>query len=329
MTEDRMTEDSRTAEDSRTVEDGSNGEDVPLELLRTAHILVAGVGGIGNYVAKALLGSGFCQVDLIDMDIADNSNLNRQILFRQEDVGRPKAEVARERLGHAYPDALITAHHCRLQDKPLNFYSQFDCILSGLDNVESRRWLNSVIYRLYKNENINIPLIDGGTDSLMGHCRVILPLTDTSACFECTVNNFLDDPDAKVPLCSIAQKPRSNKHCVHFAALIQWPEEFPSNELDLDNDDHLDWLNDNTLLLCQKYNFPPLTKSEQKDVLKRTVPAIASTNQLIGHLVVSKAIAILTGAIKTSYYHYNYDGSLYPCLTGLQLYRNPNCTICQ
>ena len=74
-------------------------------------------------------------------DSIDVTNLNRQFLFRQKDVGESKAETAAAFINQRCPWMHVTPHHCMIQDKDPSFYSSFTCIISGLDNIEARRWL--------------------------------------------------------------------------------------------------------------------------------------------------------------------------------------------
>ena len=115
---------------------------------------------------------GFRNIDIVDLDTVDYSNLNRQFLFRKSDVGKPKAAAAAEFIKRRFPDANITPHCCDLKTLSRDFYSQFDCVLLGLDSIEVRNWTNSMICSLIEydedgNPTKAIPIINGGSEVFM------------------------------------------------------------------------------------------------------------------------------------------------------------------
>ncbi len=93
---------------------------------------------------------GFCSLSVIDMDTIDISNLNRQFLFTTSDVGRPKAVVAAEFITKRISTCKVTPYFNKLQDFDESFYRQFDAVVCGLDSVVARRWINSMLVRLFK-----------------------------------------------------------------------------------------------------------------------------------------------------------------------------------
>ena len=104
-------------------------------------------------------------------DTIDISNLNRQFLFRHTDVGKSKAEVAARFVERRIKGVSITPHNCKIQDKDEEFYMQFNIIVCGLDSIEARRWINSMLVDLVDNDNPETlkPLIDGGTEGIVYH----------------------------------------------------------------------------------------------------------------------------------------------------------------
>jgi len=100
------------------------------------------------------------------MDTIDISNLNRQFLFREADVGKSKALVAADFIMKRVPGAKVTAHHSKIQDHPIDFYMGFNLIIAGLDSIPARRWINATLVSMVDEENPESlkPLIDGGTE---------------------------------------------------------------------------------------------------------------------------------------------------------------------
>lgn len=195
------------------------------DFLRTqSKILVIGAGGLGCEILSNLALSGFRDIHIIDMDTIDVSNLNRQFLFREKDVGRSKAEVASEFVTRRVPGVKITPYHGKIQDKDESYYMQFNIIICGLDSVEARRWINATLVNMVDEEDPESlkPLIDGGTEGFKGQARVILP-TITS-CYECSLDML--NKQTTYPICTIANTPRLPEHCIEWASVLEWPRVF-------------------------------------------------------------------------------------------------------
>lgn len=94
-------------------------------------------------------------------------------------MGSSKAKVAAEFINTRCPWMKVTPHHGMIQDKDPSFYASFNCIISGLDNIEARRWLNATVVGLVEldedgdpDPSTIIPIIDGGTEGTVGACWV-------------------------------------------------------------------------------------------------------------------------------------------------------------
>ncbi|GMR41993.1 hypothetical protein PMAYCL1PPCAC_12188, partial [Pristionchus mayeri] len=295
-------------------------------------VLVVGAGGLGCELLKNLALSGFQKMHVIDMDTIDLSNLNRQFLFREEDIGKSKAEVAARFVQNRVQGCTVVAHNKKIQDMPNSFYRQFDLVICGLDSIDARRWLNGTLCGLVEfNEegapvDGMIPLIDGGTEGFKGHCRVIIPRM--SACIECTLNLY--PPQVNFPLCTIATTPRLPEHCVEYIKVIVWDKEKPFDGATLDADDpeHVEWVLERALERANQFSIRGVDSRLTQGVLKRIIPAVASTNAVIAAACTVEALKCASNISKTidNYAMFTDVEGVYMSVVSME--RNPECIAC-
>lgn len=145
--------------------------------LDNGKVVLVGVGAIGSYVATILASSGIGKLIIIEFDTIELSNLNRQLLFRNRDIGKSKAEIAAQRLKELNPDIEIEFYHKKMEEVPVSIYKEADVIIGCLDTFIGRRWVSSMAI------NVKKPLILGGMFAFLGDVQVIIPYK--TACFEC------------------------------------------------------------------------------------------------------------------------------------------------
>jgi len=119
--------------------------------LKAARILCVGAGGLGSPAATYLAAAGVGTLGLVDFDVVDVSNLQRQILYGTPDVGRPKLEAAAERLTALNPEVRVVLHETRLTSaNALQIFADYDVIVDGADNFPTRYLVNDACVLLGK-----------------------------------------------------------------------------------------------------------------------------------------------------------------------------------
>ncbi|MFE1104203.1 adenylyltransferase/sulfurtransferase MoeZ [Nocardiopsis alba] len=119
--------------------------------LKNAKVLVVGAGGLGSPALLYLAAAGVGTLGIIDFDVVDESNLQRQVIHGQSDVGRPKAESARDSIKEVNPNVEVVLHQDRLEsDNALEIFADYDLILDGTDNFATRYLVNDACVILNK-----------------------------------------------------------------------------------------------------------------------------------------------------------------------------------
>jgi adenylyltransferase/sulfurtransferase len=148
--------------------------------LASARVFVVGAGALGNEVLKNLALLGVGTVFVIDLDEVEPSNLSRSVLFRTEDGGRAKAEVAAQRAREINPDvAIIPIRGDVITDVGLGLFADSDVVIGCLDNREARLWVNRQCWK------VGTPWVDAGIQEIQGVVKVFVP--PDSACYECAM----------------------------------------------------------------------------------------------------------------------------------------------
>ena len=181
-----------------------------------------------------------------------------------------------------------------------DYYREFRIVVCGLDSIVARRWINSMYVSLLeydddgqiKPETVSL-IVDGGTEGFKGNARVIQP--GSSACVECTLDLF--PPQLNFPMCTIAHTPRLPEHCVEYVKMFQWDKESPFGDgLPIDGDDvqHVQWIYEKALERAQHYKIENVTYRLTQGVIKRIIPAVASTNAVIAAACTTEVFKIAT-----------------------------------
>ena len=161
--------------------------------LRQAKICIVGSGGLGNPIATRLAAMGVGALRIIDRDTIELTNLHRQTLFDEDDVGQVKVEVAARKLRKLAP-------HCKIEPVPMSVgaanaadaVAGCDVVVDALDSVDARYALNAACVRL------GIPFVTGAAVGVSGQAFTVMP--GSSACYHCI---FPDLDEDSMPTCSV------------------------------------------------------------------------------------------------------------------------------
>jgi len=163
------------------------------EKLKNASVLLVGAGGLGSPAAMYLAAAGVGRIGLVDFDEVEASNLQRQILYGTNDVGRPKLEAASERLNDLNPHVDIEAHEVRLtSENALDIIDDYDVVADGTDNFPTRYLVNDAcVMTGTPNVYASIYRFEG---------QVSVFATDDGPCYRCLYEE--PPPPGLVPSCA-------------------------------------------------------------------------------------------------------------------------------
>jgi molybdopterin/thiamine biosynthesis adenylyltransferase/rhodanese-related sulfurtransferase len=164
--------------------------------LKNAKVLVIGAGGLGSPALLYLAAAGVGTIGIAEFDEVDESNLQRQVIHGQSDIGRPKAESARDSITEVNPYVNVVIHGERLDnDNVKQVFEGYDLIVDGTDNFATRYMVNDAAYFL------GIPYVWGSIYRFDGQASVFAPmLGDDLPCYRCLYPE--PPPPGMVPSCA-------------------------------------------------------------------------------------------------------------------------------
>lgn len=192
-------------------------------------ILLVGAGGIGCEVLKNLTLTGFKNIDAIDLDTIDVSNLNRQFLFNKSNVGQSKSEVAidiaKKEYAFSSESLNLKAIHksIMLSEFDVDFYKQYSMVINALDNRAARSHVNRMCL------SAQIPLLESGTAGYTGQSKLIK--NSLTACYEC---DGIQKEGRTYATCTIRNTPSQPIHCIVWAKHLfhqLFGEDDPDNDV--------------------------------------------------------------------------------------------------
>src|SRR3984885_8806843 len=128
------------------------------EKLKNASILLIGCGGLGSPLSMYLSAAGVGRLGLVDFDVTDFTNLQRQVAFGTQDVGRPKVEATKDRIFSINPNVQVTTYRTKLTgENVMDIFKEYDIIIDGTDNFQTRYLVNDA-WVILPNPNINCKL---------------------------------------------------------------------------------------------------------------------------------------------------------------------------
>ena len=189
----RILDDAQRARYSRHTVMPEVGEDGQLKLL-DASVLLIGAGGLGSPAAIYLAAAGVGTLGLVDFDVVDESNLQRQIIHSLDAVDMPKVDSAKARIANLNPDIKVIGHKLQLTShNALDVLKDYDIVINGSDNFPTRYLVNDACVLLGK------PLIDASIFRFDGQVTVF-DTTQDGPCYRCLYPD--PPPPGEVPSCA-------------------------------------------------------------------------------------------------------------------------------
>jgi molybdopterin/thiamine biosynthesis adenylyltransferase/rhodanese-related sulfurtransferase/molybdopterin converting factor small subunit len=161
--------------------------------LKAASVLIIGAGGLGSPLALYLAAAGVGRIGIVDFDVVEHSNLQRQIIHSTSNIGRPKLISAKERIGEVNPHVQVDLYETRLtSENALEILARYDVVVDGTDNFPTRYLVNDACVLLHK------PNVYGSIFRFEGQASVFS--ADEGPCYRCLYAE--PPPPGLVPSCA-------------------------------------------------------------------------------------------------------------------------------
>jgi molybdopterin/thiamine biosynthesis adenylyltransferase len=158
--------------------------------LATSHVVLIGMGGIGSPALQYLAGAGVGRLTLIDDDVVEASNLQRQTIYAEADIGKPKAEAAAAWVAAFDPVLTVTAHVTRIsRDNAPELITGADVVLDGCDNFATRLAVSDACVKA------GVPLTSAALGRFQGQVANFAGHREGHACYRCFVGDAFDAED--------------------------------------------------------------------------------------------------------------------------------------
>ena len=160
--------------------------DSDMEKILSSKVTVVGAGGLGSPVLRLLTALGFGEIRIIDHDLVDLSNLQRQTIYETDDIGSPKAETAAANLSKLNPDVKLEPFPISIRDdNAVDLIEGSDVVLDGLDSITARRAVNKA------SVSLGIPYVYAGAIEYYGNLSTFVP--GTTGCLHCLIGDLEDE----------------------------------------------------------------------------------------------------------------------------------------
>ncbi len=157
-------------------------------------VLAIGAGGLGSPMLAYLAAAGVGTIGIVDYDVVDLSNLQRQIIHGTSDIGRPKVDSAADRIAEMNPNVVVVKHQVPItSENAFEIIEQYDIVVNGADNFATRYLVNDASFMLRK------PLVDGSIFLFEGQITTFMP---GEGCYRCLYPS--PPPPGMVPSCAEA-----------------------------------------------------------------------------------------------------------------------------
>ncbi len=151
--------------------------------LLSSKVLIAGAGGLGSTIIANLAAVGVGHIGIVDSDIVEISNLNRQYIHKFTNIGKSKVDSAKEWIGEFNPDIEVISYNLRLEESNCkNIIKDYDLIIDAFDSYESKFLLNKIAVDSAK------VLIHGGVTEFSGQVMTVIP--NSTACLACLFPDY-------------------------------------------------------------------------------------------------------------------------------------------